>query len=97
VVDAELARQGGLGRWWARRLGLLLISDLFSPPSAFLLPWVGFRGGASWIFVLLAGFAGFGEGGLSDGILPALLLVGASRGGGRARLLLTPHCTLPPL
>jgi hypothetical protein len=95
VVDAKLARQG-LGRWWAGRLGLLLIPALFSLPSAFPLPWVGFRGQASWIFVLPAGFAGSGEGGLSDGILLALLLVGASRGSGRAGLLLTPHRTLPP-
>jgi hypothetical protein len=59
VVDAGLARQG-LGRWWAGRLGLLLIPTLFSPPSAFLLPRAGFRGGAVLNCELLAGFASSG-------------------------------------
>lgn len=56
VVDAGLARQR-LGRWWAGRLGLLLIPALFSPPSACPLSRVGFCGGAGRICVLLDGFA----------------------------------------
>jgi hypothetical protein len=50
-----------LGHGWAGRQGLLLILALFSPPSAFPLPWPGFRGGAGLTCLLLAGFAGFGS------------------------------------
>jgi hypothetical protein len=61
VIDVGLTRQG-LGRWWARRLGLLLIPTLFSLPTAFPFPHAGFRSEAAQICWLLAGFAGFGGG-----------------------------------
>ena len=59
-------------------------SDLgpFLPAICLPLPRDGFRGGAGRICVLLASFADSGGGGLFDGLLPKLLLVGVSRGGG---------------
>ena len=94
VVDAVPARQG-VGRWWARQLGLLLIPALFSPSSAFLLARAGFvaeLAGSTCCWPTLPIPVG---GGLSSGLFPTLLLTGVPRGGGRVRLLLIHHRTLP--
>jgi hypothetical protein len=53
VVEAGLAWRG-LGRWWAGRLGLLLIPTLFSLSAAFPLPRTGFPW-RSWPVLLASG------------------------------------------
>jgi hypothetical protein len=75
VVDVGLAPVV-LGCRWAGRLGLLLILAFFSQPSAF--PDLGLASVAKLVrFCLpLDGFTGSAGGGLSDGLLSALLLWG---------------------
>ena len=94
VVDAGLARQGS-EHWWVWQLGLLLISTLFFPSSAFpflVLASTAELARSACCWPALPVPAGDG---LSNGLLSAHLLAGVPRGGRRARLLLIHRRILP--